>query len=160
VGAKERQEKAFRIQLSLAKELGKPVMVHARPRKGTQDVYDDVARILRECPGVVANIHFFVGDIETVSELGKCGVTFSYGGVVTFARDYDEAVRSIPSGSILTETDCPYAAPASRRGKRNDPLSIPEILKALSEVRCVEEDVLRQEVREAARRVFAIEAST
>jgi TatD DNase family protein len=156
IDAKERQENIFRAQLQLAQEVGKPAMVHARPSKGAQDAYHETARLLREYEGVVANMHFFVGGVEEVDLLSSLGATFSYPGVVTFARDYDDPVRRVPNDRIMTETDAPYAAPKNRRGKRNDPLSIPEILEALAAIREEDTETLREAVLKNAKNTFSL----
>lgn len=156
VSAPTRQQAVFRAQCALAEEVGKPLMVHARPTKGTQDAYHDVADILEEFPKVRANMHFFVGGVEEVARLTLLNSTFSYPGIVTFTRDYDSSIFAIPDGSIMTETDSPYASPASKRGKKNDPRSIPEILETLATVRKVPVETLEKQVLKTAQDIFGI----
>jgi TatD DNase family protein len=76
--------------------------------------------------------------------------------VLTFARDYDEVVRSIPLTHILTETDSPYVAPASRRGQRNDPLAVEEIVAAIAHIREEEPEEVQKKVLLNAQKLFGL----
>lgn len=161
VAAKPRQRDVFLRHVSIAAELQKPLMVHARPSKGTQDAYHDLIALLREGKNtygdsLTANIHFFVGGVDEARQLVDLGCTVSYTAVLTFTRDYDDVVRYLPLESILTETDSPYAAPPPNRGKRNDPRAVEEVVRAIAEIRQAEHDVVREQVLTNARHVFAL----
>src|SRR3990167_9911648 len=70
VGNKERQKELFIKHIELALEVGKPLMIHARPAKNSMNVYEDVLDILESCQlkaknqKLTVNFHFFVGDIQ------------------------------------------------------------------------------------------------
>lgn len=157
--AKPRQRVLFEQHIELAVELDKPLIIHARPSKGTMDAYHDLIAILaskkREYgERLRGDIHFFVGGIDEARSLIELGFTLSYTAVLTFARDYDETVRYAPLTSILTETDSPYVAPASRRGTRNDPLAVVDVVQAIAGIRGEEEEEVRVQVLQNAGRVF------
>ena len=161
---KTRQKDVFARHIELGVSLDKPLMIHARPSKGTMDAYLDAYEMLRaaqESYGekVRGNMHFYVGDIETTKKFLSIGFTFSYTAVLTFARDYDEVVRYIPLDSILTETDAPYVAPVSRRGQRNDPLAVIEVVNAIAEIRGESEEVVREAVLENVKHLFRLKES-
>mgnify|MGYP003521057803 FL=1 len=149
----ERQKKTFREHIRLAEEVGKPLMIHARPSKGTMDAYDDVIEILKDC-NVRANFHFFVGDIATAQKILDLGCTMSFDGPITFARDYDELIRFLPLESIMVETDAPYAAPIPHRGKRNEPFYVVEIAKAIASIRGEDENIVREKLLENSKKMF------
>src|SRR5437660_1705575 len=65
----------------------------------------------------------------TPAEYVDLGFGFTFGGVVTFTRDYDEVVRYAPLDRILSETDAPYVAPVPYRGRRNEPAYVIETVK-------------------------------
>lgn len=158
---KERQIPVFKEQIELAARLDKPLMIHSRPRKGSMDAYEDVILLLKEAKArhgnkVRGNMHFYVGDLEVTKKLLDLGCTFSFTAVLTFTNDYDEVVRFLPLSHILTETDAPYVAPAPNRGKRNDPLAVQEVVKAIARIRGEEEEVVREETLKNAKRVFGI----
>jgi TatD DNase family protein len=161
VSARERQIPVLREHIALAARVDKPLMIHARPSKGTQDAYHSLIGVLREAKQefgdtVRGNIHFFVAGVEEAQALIELDFTVSYTAVLCFARDYDEVVRYLPLTSILTETDSPYAAPPPNRGTRNDPRSVERVVEALAGIRGEDEEVVRAQVLENARRQFRL----
>ncbi len=156
-----RQLEVFEAHVELALEVDKPLMIHARPAKGTNDAYQDLIGILRSYKQthgdrLRGDIHFFVGGIEEARALIELNFTLSYTAVLTFTQDYDEVVRFIPLTHLLSETDSPYVAPVSRRGQRNDPFSVRDVVGALARIRGEDEEVVREAVLANAHRVFGI----
>lgn len=154
--SKEKQKEIFRAHISIAQATGKPLMVHARPSKGTDDAYEEALVLLSECPAVRANFHFFVGNPAMGKRIADLGHTCSFTAVLTFTSDYDELIRTLPLESILTETDAPYASPVENRGKRNEPTAVIGVVKAIARIREEDEEAVREKVFENARRVFRI----
>jgi TatD DNase family protein len=154
--SKEKQKEVFRAHIRIAKETGKPLMVHARPSKGTDDAYEEALHMLKEHLGVRANFHFFVGSPSMGKRIAELGHTCSFTAVLTFTNDYDELIRTLPLESILTETDAPYASPVGSRGKRNEPVSVIEVVKAIARIRGEDEGVVREVLLANARRVFVL----
>ncbi len=155
------QRSVFEQHVRLAIEVEKPLMIHARPTKGTQDAYVDLIDILHSYKKehgerLRGDIHFFVGGIDEARELIELDFTLSYTAVLTFTHDYDEVVRFIPLTHLLSETDSPYVAPVSRRGQRNDPFSVRDLVQAMAAIRGESEEVVREAVLANARRVFGI----
>jgi len=105
-----------------------------------------------QTPGI---IHFFTGTKEDAKSLLNLGFVFTFGGVVTFTRDYDEVIRMIPMDSILSETDAPYVTPVPHRGKRNEPGYVIEVVKKLADVRKVSTDQMAENIWANARRIFS-----
>jgi TatD DNase family protein len=155
---KEKQRALLQKHIALATELDKPLIIHARPSKGTQDAYQDLITLLAQAkknhPNLRGDIHFFVGGIEEAQALIALDFTLSFTGVITFARDYDAVIRHLPLASILSETDAPYVAPASRRGQRNDPLAVIEVAAKIADIRGEERGVVEQALLENAKRLF------
>lgn len=159
--AKQRQKEVFEQHLEIAVQAGKPLMIHARPSKGTQDAYEDLISMLASYKRdygdkLRGDIHFFVGGVEEAKKLVELDFTLSYTAVLTFARDYDEVVRSIPATHLITETDSPYVAPPPDRGKRNDPRAVKNVVEALGKIRGEDTEKLRIQVLENAKRVFGV----
>jgi len=159
--AKGKQRAVFEAHVELAAEADKPLMIHARPSKGTMDAYRDLIDLLRSRKKehgdrLRGDIHFFVGGVEEARDLIDLGFTLSFTAVLTFARDYDEVVRYAPLASILAETDAPYIAPASRRGKRNDPLAAIEVAHAIADIRSEERETVRDVLLANAQRLFRL----
>lgn len=84
------------------------------------------------------------------------GFVFTFGGVITFSRDYYEVLKYIPVDEILSETDAPYVAPAPYRGKRNEPAYVVEVVKKLAEIKRIDFMKAASIFSENAKRVFGI----
>lgn len=159
--AKAEQRRVFAGHIELAIEADKPLMIHSRPTKGTQDAYRDMIDILRSYKGehgdrLRGDIHFFVGGVEEAKDFIDLGFTLSFTAVLTFARDYDEVLRYVPLSSIVTETDSPYIAPARIRGKRNEPVSVIDVVEAVAGIRGEDPEAVREAVLQNAVRMFGL----
>jgi TatD DNase family protein len=157
---KRKQKNLFQDHIDLAIEVGKPLIIHARPTKGTVDAYEDALEMLERAkensPSLTGDFHFFVGDAVTAARIVALGFTISYTAVLTFTSDYDEVVRSAPLSAILSETDSPYAAPAGKRGERNTPLATIDVVAAIARIRGEDEEVVREALLANSRRMFSI----
>ena len=111
---REFQQRVFRAQLALARELDLPVIVHDREAHG------DCLSIIREFPQVRGVFHCFSGSAEMAKELVGLGWMISFTGALTYknARKAVEAVQAVPLDRIMIETDSPYMAPVPCRGER------------------------------------------
>ena len=160
---KSAQKGLFKKHIALAAELDKPLIIHARPAKGTMDAYHDVIGLLKEAkekyPNLRGDSHFFAGGVEEAEAFFALDFTISFTAVITFARDYDAVIRAAPLANILAETDAPYVAPASRRGERNDPLAVIEVVAKIAEIRGEDMEVVRAALLANTHRLFALQAS-
>lgn len=155
--SKARQKEVFIRHIELAREVGKPLMIHCRDGKksGTGPAYDDLVSILASnLPSLPFISHSFVRDRELAKKLFSMGSYFTFNGIITFTHDYDETIRSIPEDRILTETDAPYLSPVPYRGKRNEPAYVVEVVKKLAELKGVSVEEMARITFENARRVF------
>lgn len=161
---RETQEAQFIAQIELANELQLPLMIHTRDAKGSQasasvsgrSVYDDVYDILKQYAKVPGDIHFYAGNYEQAKRFFDLGFTISFTGVITFAKDYEEVVRSAPLDMIHGETDCPYVAPVPYRGKRCEPIYVQEVYKKIASIKGLDEEVVRMQLLENARKLFGV----
>ncbi len=139
---RDQQKEAFRRHIQLAKETGKPLIIHDR------DAHDEVVRILRdehaaETGGV---LHCFSGNLEMARKCVEMGFYISFAGPLTYPKN--DALRSIaaalPVDVMLVETDCPYLSPQSWRGKRCEPAYVRTTAEKLAEIKGLTiEDVAR-----------------
>ena len=84
------------------------------------------------------------------------GFSFTFGGVVTFARSYDDAIAAIPADRILSETDAPYVSPAPFRGKRNEPAYVVHTVAKLAELKGMTSAEMKTQIWANAQRIFGI----
>lgn len=155
---KETQSEAFVQQIELANVLGKPLMLHIRDGKhgGGENAYLDALEILKSHAKVKGDVHFFAGSWDVAKKFLDFGFTLSFTGVVTFTHDYDAIVRDTPLDMLLSETDAPYITPVPHRGKRNESAYVPEIVKAIANIRGEDFEHVSGQILMNARRVFGI----
>lgn len=151
---REKQVKAFLDQIVFAYEIKKPLMIHCRNAfSNLIDILKTERNQLNEPAGI---IHFFSGTKDDAKILLDLGFSFSFGGVLTFARDYDEVVRFIPIEHIVLETDAPYITPVPYRGKRNEPAYIIEVAKKIAELKQIPFEEVAQYTTVNARKLFSL----
>jgi TatD DNase family protein len=152
------QRNAFVEQAELARDLNKPLMMHCRPSKGTDDAYEYALEILRDksFDALPKIMHFYAGSLDMAKKLAKLGFYFTFGGVITFARSYDEIIKYLPLDRIFSETDCPYVAPQSRRGKRNEPAYVVEVVNKLAELKGIDLAIATEDIYKNSIRVFGL----
>ncbi len=113
----EIQKEAFRIQVSWAKELNLPIVIHCR------DAFDELFELLEELNDdrLFGIFHCFTGSFEQAKHAISLGFYLGIGGVVTFKNaGLDLVVKQIELKHIVLETDAPYLAPVPLRGKANE----------------------------------------
>jgi TatD DNase family protein len=155
----KKQRSTFEAMIDVANEVNKPLMLHIR-NGSDKSAYNDAFEILKDRSKVKGNLHFFAGSIEEARPFLDLGYTFSFTGVITFARNYDEVIKFIPLDKIMTETDCPFVAPKSHRGKRNEPAYVIEVVRALATIKGESEEAVARQAALNAQRVFGIMAKT
>lgn len=151
---REQQRKAFREQIKLAQELGKPIVIHDR------DAHQEVLEIIRaEKAGKNQGImHCYSGWLPLAVDLIKEGFYLSFAGPLTFknARKTQEVAAKIPMDKILIETDCPYLAPDPLRGKLNEPANVKYVAAKLAELRNKSIDEIAYLTNLNAKKVYRI----
>ncbi|MBI4320502.1 MAG: TatD family hydrolase [Chloroflexi bacterium] len=153
---REAQLEAFQRQLTLAAELGLPVVVHDR------EAHDDVIRILESWARSQAGrknlgvLHCFSGDLAMAERAVDVGLYISIAGTVTFpnAQRLAEVAARVPEWALLLETDCPFLAPLPYRGKRNEPAYVRIAAARVAQLRSVDVDTVAGVTTENARRLF------
>ena len=148
------QQEAFRTQIAIARELGKPLVVHTRSAAA------DTLRILREEDAKLVGgiIHCFSEDAEFAAAALDLGFVSSFSGIVTFkgAAAIREAARKQPADALLVETDAPYLAPIPKRGKLNEPAYVAHTAAFIAELRGVSREELAARTYDNALRLFGI----
>ncbi len=150
---REIQQKVFRMQMGLARELGLPAIVHER------EAHEDGMKIVEEFPEVTGVFHCYSGSAEMAKWLIKKGWYIGFTGVLTFknARKAVEVASAIPLDRIVLETDCPYMAPEPFRGRRNDPGKLCRMAEKLAEIRGLSVEEIHRITLENGKRLYGIE---
>jgi TatD DNase family protein len=144
------QERAFAAQIALARETGKPLVIHTRAAE--QPTLD---RLAAEAEGVSVVMHCFSMP-ERLAECLERGYAISFAGNVTYpsAADLADCARQVPAESLLVETDAPYLTPQVVRKERNQPAYVAHTAAFIAELRGVAVDELGIVVARNAARVF------
>ena len=159
LSAQSVQRDAFIAQLKLAREIGKPIIIHCR------DAYGDVLSILDEYylpglgdrqPGV---IHSFSTGVRYAQEFLKRGFYIGITGMVTYPGNDQlvEAVKMIPLDKLLIETDAPFLAPQAHRGQRNEPMYVLEVAREIARIKQLPVVEVCQATTDNARRLFNLQ---
>ncbi len=126
---KKVQQEFLSRYLLLAKEKNLPLVFHCR------DAFNDLFSITSEIYGnCAAVLHCFTGTQEEAKRGLDRGWYISFSGILTFKKSEElrHIASYVPLDKILVETDAPYLAPQSRRGKTNEPAFIRETLAVLA----------------------------
>jgi TatD DNase family protein len=148
------QVESFRRSLRIAREAGKPVVVHVR------EADEACAQALASegVPPAGGVVHCFTGDAAAARRYLDLGLFLSVAGVVTFkaAEALREAVRIVPRDRLLVETDCPFLAPVPWRGKRNEPAYVARTAEKVAELWGTSLEVVGEITSDNARRLFRL----
>jgi len=151
---REIQRQAFREQIKMAQEIGKPIVIHDR------DAHQEVMEIIKaEKAGKNLGImHCYSGALPMANELIKLGFYISFAGPLTFknASKAHETAAKIPIDKILVETDCPYLSPEPFRGKLNEPANVKYVAAKLAELRNKNIDEIAYLTNLNARKIYRI----
>ena len=145
------QQRAFAAQIALAREVGKPLVIHTRAAE--EATLDQLAA---EAQDVSVIMHCF----SMPAHLDEClerGYAISFAGNVTYKSAADLAGRrpaGAPRERLLVETDAPYLTPQPVRKHRNQPAFVAHTAAFLAELRGVTVDELGAAVQGTAARVF------
>lgn len=148
------QERAFRAQLALARELDLPLVLHIVRAHGP------ALRILNGdgVPRAGGVVHSYSGSAELVADYLRLGLHLSFAGPVTRpdARRVQAAAQRVPLERLLVETDAPDQTPWSRRPAACEPAFLPDIVEALALHRGESAAALALATEKNARRLFGL----
>lgn len=154
---RDQQERAFRAQIAVAREVGKPIVIHNRESD------EDCIRILRdEAPSDVGGVvHCFTSSWELAECALELGFCIGFTGIVSFrnAEGVREVLRRVPRDRIVIETDSPYLSPVPYRGRKNEPAYVKHVAEAVARALDTSlEDVLTC-TTENARRLYGLSSA-
>ena len=148
------QKKAFSAQVSLAGELGLPIIVHNR--LADADVLQILERAKKEWSELIGVLHSFSSPWKTAVSAVEMGFYIGFTGPLTYkhAGELREVAAKIRLDRVLIETDSPFLAPQQFRGKRNEPAFVIQVAVKLAEIRSVTVDEIARQTTANAERLF------
>lgn len=147
------QERIFREQLELARELDMPVIIHDR------EAHEDCIRILEEYKpqGI---LHRYGGPADLLQKAFSWGMYVSFNNDLTYPewrQPHIDCLQATPWERMLVETDCPFAAPSERRDERCESSDVANVVKVIAQLRNVSEEFVAQITTENAKRAYQID---
>jgi TatD DNase family protein len=125
------QERAFAAQIALARQTGKPLVIHTRAAED-----DTIATLARDAAGLQVVLHCFSMP-DRLDECLEHGWWISFAGNVTYPKSaaLAEAAARVPLERLLVETDAPYLTPQVVRKERNQPAYVAHTARFVAERR-------------------------
>jgi len=144
---------AFKEQISWAKALNLPIVIHCR------DAFDEVYKVLLEekdekLRGI---FHCFSGTLEQAEKVIALGFYLGIGGVVTYKNSgLDKVVEKVDLKHLVLETDSPYLTPVPHRGKPNESSYLLFIAQKVADLHQIDLQTLANITTENSKRIFGV----
>ncbi len=147
----EDQKRAFEAQMQLARDTGKPLVIHTRAADDdTLEMLDSGAGGLR----VILHCFSMASRVRECLEHEQWWFSFAGNSTYPKAQDLREAAIAIPAARLLVETDAPYLSPQPVRGTPNEPANVVRTAEALALERRVSYAEFERSVEDSAAAVF------
>ncbi|MES2344431.1 MAG: TatD family hydrolase [Chlamydiota bacterium] len=149
--SKEVQKNFLNRYFTLALAADLPLVIHCRD--AFKDLFDEADRGYKEAPAI---LHCFTGSLEEAKGVLDRGWYVSFSGIVTYKKSESlrAVARFVPLDRIVIETDTPYLAPQSYRGKQNEPAFVVETAEVLSLEKNISLEKLKEITAENACKIF------
>jgi len=150
------QRRAFEAQVAIAREQGLPIVIHGRDKDGETRAIDEIFEVLDAQAGDTPVILHCFSAPWRAADAGVRGWYCSFAGHTTYpgSDELREAARQVPAELLLVETDAPYLAPQTVRGKPNEPAYVVDTARAVAAVRGVSYEELEATVEANAGALF------
>jgi TatD DNase family protein len=144
------QARAFAAQIELARDAGKPLVIHTRAADA-----ETVDTLATRAQGVEVVLHCFSMP-DRLEECLERGWWISFAGNVTYpgSTELASAAERVPLERLLVETDAPYLTPQPERKHRNQTAFVVHTARFIAERRGIDYAELEQAVEANAARLF------
>lgn len=146
---KQLQNKLYFAQIKLAKKLNLPLLIHCR---------DAWTNIFSHLEGTAGVFHTFTGSLDDLKTALNLGFYISYSCMITYPKNDQlrEVIKQTPLDRILTETDSPFLPPQSKRGQRNEPANVAEVVRCIAEIKEISLEEVASQTIQNAKTLFGI----
>jgi len=156
------QERAFRDQLELARDLRLPVVIHSR--EADEDTFAVLEQYEFECRSVwpkdrpLGVMHCYAGNLGLAFRYINLGFMISVSATVTYpaAQHTREVAAGVPISWLAVETDAPYLPPQTARGQRNEPARVRDVAEYVANLRGIPYDELAEATAHNTQRLFKL----
>jgi len=148
----EQQIDAFKIQIEWAKQLGKPIVIHAR------NSFNEIFEVLEEVKDdkLYGVFHCFTGGKRHAKKAIELGFKLGIGGVLTFDQGLPNVIKRVDMEHLVLETDSPFLAPIPFKGKQNESSYLIYIGEKLAEIKNIPVEEVARITTENAQKLFRI----
>lgn len=150
------QRRAFEAQVAIARKHGLPIVIHGRDKDGETAAVDEIFAVLDEHAGEIPVILHCFSAPWRAADAAERGWYCSFAGHTTYpgSEDLRRAAAELPAELVLVETDAPYLAPQTVRGKPNEPAYVVDTARVVAAARGVSYEELEGTVEANARALF------
>jgi TatD DNase family protein len=152
------QIEVFRMQIELAEKYSKPVIIHNREAKDDvlstlNDVWNDVFRqsMVFHCCEADKGLLRFALDHD---------IYIGVDGDVTYDKEKQDFIRSVPLKQLVIETDAPFILPEPYRSRKeypNEPRHVITVAETVARIKETSVEYLAQQTMENGMALFHIE---
>ena len=148
-------------QLEVAAARKRPILIHCRPKDGAVDAWNQLFLVLDTyCrhTGLGGVMHCFGGGWEHARRSLDMGFLISFAGNLTYskAQPLRDVAALVPLDALLVETDAPWLAPGSSRGKRCEPAMVVDTARVLAGIKAVDYEEIAAATTKNFRRLFSL----
>lgn len=147
------QQEAFRTQITWAKQMSLPIVIHCR------EAFDEIFEILDELKDEKLRgiFHCFTGDAAQAEKVIGLGFYLGIGGVLTYKNSgLDKVVKDISLAHLVLETDSPYLTPIPFRGKQNESSYLIYVAQKLADLKQIPIEKVAEITTRNSEKVFGI----
>jgi TatD DNase family protein len=147
------QVQAFKKQISWAKSLKLPIVIHCR------DAFNEVFEVLEQehDENLRGIFHCFTGSLQQAEKAISLGFYLGIGGVVTYKNaGLDNVVAQISLNDIVLETDSPYLSPVPYRGKPNESSYLIYVARKVAELHQTDVETIAGITTENSKLIFGV----
>jgi len=150
------QRRAFAAQVAIAREHGLPIVIHGRDKNGETAAIDEIFDLLDAEAGETPVILHCFSAPWRAADAAERGWYCSFAGHTTYpgSAELREAAAQLPSELLLVETDAPFLAPQTMRGKPNEPAYVVDTARTVAAARGISYEELEGIVEANARALF------
>jgi len=124
----KKQMELFIRHIELAKELGKPLVIHCR------DAFEDVFRVLENLDAKQVMLHLFSGH-KFIDRIIENDWYISVGPMLLKSKNHNKIVKKVPIEKIMLETDSPWFGVNK---ERNTPVSVIQVANKIAEIKKID----------------------
>ena len=146
------QIEAFKKQIEWAKQLDKPIVIHAR------NSFREIFEVLDEVNDdkLFGVLHCFTGGKKHAKKAIELGFKLGIGGVITFDQGLPNVIKKVDLEHLVLETDSPFLAPTPHKGETNESSYIPIIAQKVAEIKGVSLEEVAEVTTKNAQKLFGI----